>query len=604
MKIRIVISLFLWLSLVLGACGSQATSTPVAQTPSEQPVKETRAPEAAAPDLDQTPGQPVEEEENENEVFIIPENPNAHPELVKPGPESQPGPAVQPQGPAAPGTFTVYRNTTLLAANFPNTWLVAEPSIAANGRMLYTTGNKYDGVSGDYGQNFTYIDPFTIWTPPSPSTQFCCDQSTLHDRTHNMTLWLEQYHTQVPTVSGPNVIRLAVAHGQKELNDGTWTTYDIKPQQLTEFSGSQNWWWDYPEIALGANYLYITVNPNIHIDSGQQRAVIFRLSLDTLAAGASLPNPWPYYVTPTDVYGFARPTHGAGTTMYFGQHKDNNTLRLYSWPEASSSPTYTDLTVDAWYPSNAVTYCSDGTNWLGYGLMPVQAGWVAKGSIGFMWNSAQGGYFPYPNVRWVRINESTLTVQDQGQVWNSTFAWAFPSVNVNDRGDIAGTIGSGCGLNNDRTVEMRAWISDTFNGNSLAPLENTFVAIGTNGGDGNRWGDYYSTRPDVPYGNTWWGTGIVMNGGSDSSHTNVHLVWFGREQDTPPANNTIFGNAANGTAYQDGTSAHAFRKAEDSCFAALPGDTVILQAGTYSEAGITINRPCFVDSMGGSATIR
>jgi hypothetical protein len=599
MKIRITIALLLLVSFLLGACSSH-TAPPA--------VSETRGQAANAPELDQTPepDQPGEEEENEDEIFQVPTNPNAHPENIKPGPETK---TIGPQAPQAPGAplaptaFSLYQDTTLQAADFANTWLVAEPSIAANGRMVYTSGNKYAGVSGDYGKNFSYIDPFTIWTAPSPSTQFCCDQILLHDRTHNMTMWLLQYHTQVATVSGPNVIRLAVAHGQKELNDGTWKTYDIRPQELSEFSGSNNWWWDYPDMALSDNYLYITINPNMHIDSGQQRAVIFRLSLDTLAAGAALPSPWPYYVTPLDVYGFARPVQGAGSTMYFGQHKDNSTLRLYTWAESWGAPLYTDLSVDAWYNSGAVTNCVDGTNWLGYGLMPVQAGWVAKGVIGFMWNSAQGGSFPYPNVRWVRITESSGAIKDQGQIWNSTFSWGFPSVNVNDRGDIAGTIGSGCGASNDRTVELRAWISDTANGDALAPLENTFVSIGTNGGTGNRWGDYYTTRRDVPYGNTWFGTGIVMNGGSASANTNVHLVWFGREADRPPTYHTIYGNAGNATLYQDGTSAHAFRKAEDSCYAALPGDTVLLQAGTYNEPGLVITRSCFMDTTGGSAIV-
>jgi hypothetical protein len=622
MKFRTVFSLLLLLSLLLNACTTRPTQPSAGAPPADQSVPTlTSAPDAtkesdkesapavgSAADSDKGTGIVDEGEENEKEIFDLPINPNAHPELVKPGPESKPAPELQPAGPqspnipAAPGTFTVYRNTTLLAANFPNTWLVAEPSIAPNGRMIYTTGNKFAGISGDYGQNFSYIDPFTIWSPPPPSTQFCCDQILLHDRTHNMTVWLMQYHSQVPVTSGPNVIRLSVAHGQQELNNGTWTNYDIKPQDLPEFSGSQNWWWDYPDMALGTNYLYITINPN-NYDGLHQRAVIFRIPLSTLAAGSALAKPWPYYVTPTDVYGFARPTQGAGTTMYFGQHKDNSTLRVYSWPEGSSSPSYSDISVDAWYPSGAVTYCHDGTNWLGYGLMPVQAGWVARGRIGFMWNSAQGGSFPYPNVRWIRLNESNLSTLDQGQIWSSTFSWGFPSVNVNDRGDIAGTIGSGCGLTNDRDVEMRAWISDTYNSDTIAPLENTFVATGTNGGDGNRWGDYYTTRQDVPYGNTWWGTGIVMNGGSDSAHTNVHLVWFGREQDSPPTNNTIYGNVANNTAYQDGSAAHAFHSAGDSCFAAISGDTVILQAGTYSEPGLVVTRPCFIDSSGGSAVI-
>ncbi len=537
------------------------------------------------------------EGESENEQYYVPTNPNAHPESVVPGDETVIS-EVSLKAPAAAGDFTIYKDGVIpLAATGNNIWMVAEPSIGSNGRIIYLSGNKFASVSGDYGNTWTWVDPFTKFPVPAGLSQFCCDQSVFHDRTHNMTFWLLQYHRVNPTVSGHNAITLAVAHGQKETFDGTWTTYTITPQQTEPvLYAAENWWFDYPDVAVSNNYLYITINPN----NLTQDAVAFRLSLDTLAAGAALPNPWPHFIAPQ---GFLRPTQGATDTMYFVQHIDNMTLRLWTWPEATPSPTYVDRTVNAWNNTVAHATCADGNNWLAYSLNVVQAAWVAAGKIGAMWNSAEGGGFAYPQVRWALFNLSGLGLFDQGEIFSPNFAWAFPSANINDRGEVGGTIGAGCG-NNSGAVQLQAWLSDSINGNVLQPLENVTVAVGTNGPADHRWGDYYVTRRMVPYSNTFLGTGIVMNGGSDSLHTAVHFVWFGREQDRPPTNNTIYGNSTNNTAYQDGTILHPFQKAGDSCYASIPGDTVILQAGTYTEPGLLISRSCFINSSGGSAIIK
>ena len=377
--------------------------------------------------------------ESDNEQYFVPTNPDAHPELVVPGAPTLISQA-KPNAPSAPGDFAVYQDGVIpLSATGNNIWMVAEPSVGANGRVIYLSGNKFASISGDYGHTWTWVDPFTKFTNPPGLSQFCCDQSVFHDRTHNLTFWLLQYHRVNPTVSGHNAITLAVAHGQRETFDGTWTTYTTTPQ-LTEpvTYADENWWFDYPDVAVSNNYLYITINPN----DGYQNAVGFRLSLDTLAAGGALPSSWPHFIAPN---GFLRPTQGATDTMYFVQHLDNMTLRIWSWPEASGSPTYVDRTVNAWNNTVAHATCGDGHNWLAYSLNVVQAAWVANGKIGAMWNSSEGGPFPLPQVRWARFNESGLGLADQGNIWATDFAWGFPSVNVNDRGDVGGTIGSGCG---------------------------------------------------------------------------------------------------------------------------------------------------------------
>lgn len=536
--------------------------------------------------------------ESDNEQFFVPTNPNAHPELVTPG---QPTgmTALKPQAPTAPGDFAVYSDAVIPPSAYGNSyiWMVAEPSVGGNGRVIYLSGNKFASVSGDYGKTWTWVDSFTKFPLPTGLTQFCCDQSVFHDRTHNLTFWLLQYHRQNPTVSGHNAITLAVAHGQREAFEGTWTTYTITPQQTEPVTYSDNnWWFDYPDVAVSNNYLYITINPN---NGPSQNAVAFRLSLDTLASGGALPTSWPHFIAPN---GFLRPTQGATDTMYFVQHIDNMTERIWTWPEASSTPTYVDRTVNAWNNTAAHATCGDGTNWLAYSLNVVQTAWVAKGKIGAMWNSAEGGGFPLPQVRYALFDQATLNPVSQGSIWSTGIAWGFPSVNVDDRGDIGGTIGAGCG-GGAGAPQLQAWIADSYNSDAIQPLTNTTIAVGTNGPADARWGDYYVTRRMVPYSNTWIGTGVVMNGGSDSLHTAVHMVWFGREQDRPPVNATIYANAAYTSSYQDGTQAHPFHAAADGNYACSAGDNLYLQAGVYHEYPITLDRACTIHAQNGTAVI-
>jgi len=537
------------------------------------------------------------EADSDNEQFLVPTNPNAHPELVIPGQASESN-GVQPNS-ANANALIVYNDHPIPAsAEGTHLWLVAEPSVAPNGRVIHLSGNKFDSISGDYGNTWTFVDPFTKFGDPTGLTQFCCDQVMMYDRTHNLTFWLLQWHRQVPTVSGHNAFVLAVAHGQRNTFEGTWTHYTFFPSTISSSHyADSNWWFDYPDMALSNNDLYITINPNDNPSSNPQEGLGIRIGLDQLYAGGTIS--FNYFISSL---GFLRPTQGATNTMYFVQHIDNATERIWSWPEGSTSPTSKDVGVDGWNNVVATATCSDGTNWLGYSLNVVQAAWVANGQIGAMWNSAEGGSFPYPQVRWVRFSTTDLSVVDQGNIHSNAVAWAFPSVSVNDRGDVAGTIGFGCG-GGAGSPGLAAWISDSTNYHILQPLENTVISVGTNGPGSPRWGDYYTTRRDSPYSNTWMGTGVVMRGGTDSAHAEVHLSWFGRTSDTPPANASIYANVANSTTYQDGTSAHPYSSAADGNYACSAGDNLYITAGTYHEYPITLDRPCTIHAVGGTVII-
>ena len=147
-----------------------------------------------------------------------------------------------------------------------------------------------------------------------------------------------------------------------------------------------------------------------------------------------------------------------------------------------------------------------------------------------------------------------------------------------------------------------AWIADDFNNGTITPLENVTFAVGNAGPASNRWGDFLSARVNVPYADTWVGSGYALTGGTGNGSTVPRFVWFGRERDTPPATNTIYIDLANTSRYQDGSADHPYRTVTDGHFAAMPGDTLIIRAGTYVEAP-RLSTPVTVTSVGGNVLI-
>src|SRR5260370_39869168 len=81
---------------------------------------------------------------------------------------------------------------------------------------------------------------------------FCCDQVVNYVPPPVDTfVWLLQYGPR----SGDNIQRLAFAKTD-DVKAGRWRTFDITTQAL----GAQGAFLDFPDLAVGANFLYMTTN--------------------------------------------------------------------------------------------------------------------------------------------------------------------------------------------------------------------------------------------------------------------------------------------------------------------------------------------------------
>jgi hypothetical protein len=147
-----------------------------------------------------------------------------------------------------------------------------------------------------------------------------------------------------------------------------------------------------------------------------------------------------------------------------------------------------------------------------------------------MWCADEDANHPYPFVRVARFNASDRTLINEPDIWWNDFAWAFPSVNVNGRGDIAGSLMYGGGA---EYPSSSVFIWDDYTPSPPPGWEVYGSASGTSGPYKDRFGDYLATRVCYPYSNTWLASAFTLQGGDQNSNAVPRFLWFGRERDRP-----------------------------------------------------------------------
>ncbi len=158
-----------------------------------------------------------------------------------------------PPRPAATGELVLVTNTELTGPAQQDTASnVGEPSTAISGQVVFFTGNWYAANSPDGGNKFRYLDPATVFKQfDPPGSQFCCDQVVNYIPQIDTFVWLLQYGPE----SGDNIQRLAFAQ-TADVVQGKWRLVDITTQNL-DVRGA---FMDFPDLAVGANFLYVTTN--------------------------------------------------------------------------------------------------------------------------------------------------------------------------------------------------------------------------------------------------------------------------------------------------------------------------------------------------------
>jgi hypothetical protein len=388
------------------------------------------------------------------------------------------------------------------AATSAQTSSVDEPTAAASANNIFVTGNWFASQSTTGGAHFAVVDPFTAL--PSAAGGFCCDQVVLYEPSRDIWIWILQY---IET-GGSNIFRVAISRGS---SFGSWYWWDFSPQALNP--AWTDMWFDYPDVALSANNLYITFNA-FNTARAWQRAFVFKLPLDPLKNASSLGYQW----WSTTANGSLRLTQGAVNTMFFASHNGGTQLRVYNWPDTSNSIGSFDVTVGAY---SAGPYSAPGpgnAEWLGRTDARITGAWVTGNRAGFMWTAAAGPGRPMPYVKVAVVDTALRTLIEQPDIWNSSLAFAYPAACPNAQGVIGVSLFMGGGTRNPaHLVGFRdggAW--------RLA-----VTRASTNGPAGGAWGDYVACRRHHPQTSEWVASGFTMQGGTDRRNVEPQYVHFG-----------------------------------------------------------------------------
>lgn len=449
---------------------------------------------------------------------------------------------VTPSSPTAPGTFTLFRDSNMGATIKANTsGNTGEPNVGNSGAAVFATGNWWGAISADGGQSFKYINPATFF--PSAFGGFCCDQHTLYDPSRDIFIWYLQYISSGPAGAGQNIYRMAVARPQDAVQ-GVWYFYSITSASNTE--------WDYPDMCLSNNFLYITTNRGVYKSSSVNDAFMYRWPLDSLSTGASLSGA----VLDLGAAGFSnlslKCTHGAREVMYFGSHNSTSQYRIFSWADDSGSIFNSSINVPAWNNNAHVCPTPDGRNWCGFDDGRMKTGWVQSTRqghlIGFMWNaSGLGGASncngtalscPYIEAHRVSItdttNERTYADFDRPFLWISgnTAAAQYPAIGVNARGDL-GLAWYYSSSSTDPNFALG--LDDDYHRTVSGTWDVYYVRASTQGPADQtqqRWGDYFEVQPFAPNDLAWITTGQTLQGCGTAGCKETQYVIFGRGRDT------------------------------------------------------------------------
>src|SRR5262249_35546981 len=135
---------------------------------------------------------------------------------------------------------------------------------------------------------------------------------------------------------------------------GRWRLFDI----TTDMLGVKGAFLDFPDLAVGANSLYVTTN--IFPGGDSAGSAVVRIPLVGIDGGP---------VTATrfvsmELQSFRVAQH-CGTTAFFAAHEDTSTLSVYSWDEGQATPTPKSVAVARWIGGNGYqSRTPDGHRWL------------------------------------------------------------------------------------------------------------------------------------------------------------------------------------------------------------------------------------------------
>jgi hypothetical protein len=321
---------------------------------------------------------------------------------------------------------------------------------------------------------------------------------------------------------GPNRLRIAFATPEAIRADvvHAWPYVDLGSGAFRLSNQSL----DYPDLAFTDSYLYVSVDAQPNSSSttvDNTGLIVARVALDEFVNGqpaVSVGYSGPNQMSAMNKAYASRLTQNSQDAMYWAAHNGTSELWVFVWRDNEGSP-------QPPRPAKINTYCNedyssvapDNFKWIddtrGPGTGAVIGATRRQGEVWFAWGAARDkGSCKHPNGRpqpyvyIARINDSTLNQVGEYDIWNASYAFAYPALATSSDGEIGVSLGWG-GRPADNTDGNYGSSAAGFLGdfvlyyNELSDATIAFTKtdmMGKIAGPYTRFGDFFSVRRAGP----------------------------------------------------------------------------------------------------------
>jgi len=320
-----------------------------------------------------------------------------------------------------------------------------EPTVAADQDVAFYTAAMIARFSLDAGQTWSaanIVSGANLFPQDLDGGFVQADQNAAWFENADRFVWTM---LTLPDGNGQNRIRIAVTSKSVLVNSKAkgWLVMDITSAQL----GFRSQWFDYPQIAVGDEFLTITANiaPKgagrgsggpvgtviifirlTEFDSLQGHTVNFNFFAEMFKANGG-------------INGYTAAKYG-GSTVTWAMHVAGTAqqaiLRVYQWDSGKNSVTWQDVKIPAWSNSGYSSLTPDGMDWLN-GLDGRITGAVEIRSTEwvFAWTAAADRNFPHPYIYLAHVGRNfakVIQLLGHREIWSKRIAWAFPALAAPD----------------------------------------------------------------------------------------------------------------------------------------------------------------------------
>ena len=339
----------------------------------------------------------------------------------------------------------------------------------------------------------------------------------IYDGNTDLFFWILQYRS---SASGQNRLRIAYAHpADLKTNFNLWTYFDLS---IATFNGKASL--DYPDIAVTRKYLYASVDGT---DSSGTHSglIVARMPLSDITGGGG--NIGISYLSPNETTDQVRAkasrlTQGSPDGMYWAGHTDTSHLEIFYWPDSSGSVNPNITAINTYCNSDFTTLAPDKQQWLDNLRAAGTGGIIAAtykpgtggshGQVWLGWEAArddstckQGRPQPYVDI--AQIDDATLNAVGEYDIWNTPYAFAYPSLGTAPNGDIGVAVSFGGPSNYASTTvgylgDYVVYYVDSSDVTLTFQLQNSdgTPKVDSKGNPvlGTRYGDMFAVRPSGP----------------------------------------------------------------------------------------------------------